>query len=127
MVAEIKAKQFWVFSEKFISFLISKNTQNCFAYNSATKYRRFVFKSKSCEVWRDRKGGKGFGWVKTKSQKFICKRKNFGYVDNKNFTSDRDKPGIKGKTLTGINKHISDVVSEENSRTDYQEDKKIQR
>ena len=32
-------KQFWVFSRKITISIISKNTQNCFAYNSATKCR----------------------------------------------------------------------------------------
>ena len=62
----------------------------------------------SKQVWHDRKRGKGFGWVKTKSQKFIRKSKNFGYVDKKNSSSDHNKPGVKGKTLTGINEQISD-------------------
>jgi len=39
LVAEISAKGFWVFSEKFGISIFSKNTQNCFAYISSTKYR----------------------------------------------------------------------------------------
>ena len=81
----------------------------------------------SKQVWRDRKGGKGFGWLKTKAQKFICRRKNFGYVDNTISTSDRDKPEMKGKTLMGIYKLNNEGVSIESSRTDYQEDSEIQR
>ena len=60
--------------------------------------------------------------MKTKAQKFICRRKNFSYVDNTISTSDRDKPEMKGKTLTGIYKLNNDGVSIESSRTDYQED-----
>ena len=39
LVAELKAKQFWVFLEKIEIVIFLKNTQNCFAYISATKYR----------------------------------------------------------------------------------------
>ena len=45
LVAEISAKQFWVFSKKIFC---SKYTQNCFASKSATKYCSevvFVFKT----------------------------------------------------------------------------------
>ena len=38
-VAELKAKHFWVFFEKNQVLNIFENTQNCFAYNSAIKYR----------------------------------------------------------------------------------------
>ena len=81
----------------------------------------------SKQVWRDRIGGQDFGWVKTKAQKFICRKKNFGYADNTISTSDRYKPEMKGKTLTGIYKLNNDGVSIETSRTDYQEDSEIQR
>ena len=39
LVAELKAKQFWVFLEKIEIVICLENTQNCFAYISATKYR----------------------------------------------------------------------------------------
>ena len=38
LVAELLAKQFWVFLEKIEIVIFLKNTQNCFAYISATKY-----------------------------------------------------------------------------------------
>ena len=39
LVAELWAKQFWVFYEKSKILIFFENTQNCFAYISATKYR----------------------------------------------------------------------------------------
>ena len=39
LVAEIKAKQFWVCLIKIELLIYFENTQNCFAYISATKYR----------------------------------------------------------------------------------------
>ena len=39
LVAELWAKQFWVFFEKIETLNFFENTQNCFAYISATKYR----------------------------------------------------------------------------------------
>ena len=38
LVAELYAKQFWVFFERNEIMNFLKNTQNCFAYISATKY-----------------------------------------------------------------------------------------
>ena len=38
LVAELKAKQFWVFSEKNEIVIFLENTQKCFAYISTTKY-----------------------------------------------------------------------------------------
>ena len=39
LVAELWAKQFRVFFEKFQILIFFENTQNCFAYISATQYR----------------------------------------------------------------------------------------
>ena len=39
LVAELWAKQFWVFFEKIEILNFFENTQDCFAYISATKYR----------------------------------------------------------------------------------------
>ena len=39
LVAELWAKQFWVFYEKSEILIFFENTQNYFAYISATKYR----------------------------------------------------------------------------------------
>ena len=39
LVAELWAKQFWVFFERIETLIFFENTQNCFAYISATNYR----------------------------------------------------------------------------------------
>ena len=39
MVAELKAKKFWVFFDKIETLIFFENTQNCFTYISAIKYR----------------------------------------------------------------------------------------
>ena len=61
----------------------------------------------SVRKWRDRGGGKGFGWRTVKEQKFICKRRNSGPVapniSSQNRFSDTS-PERKVKTV-GVDGH----------------------
>ena len=78
----------------------------------------------SSQKWRDRGGGRGFGYVTVKSTKYLCKpgilAKRIDHIEPE--SRNLDKPGCEDNNLTGRVRDLDEGVSLSNN---YLEDRQI--